>query len=201
MSKDYYKLLGVNKSASAEEIKKAYRKLAMKYHPDRNKGNKEAEAKFKQMSEAYAVLSDEEKRKQYDMFGAEGFQQRFTQEDIFRGFDFSDVFQEFGFGHFGGRKRGGGTSIFDNLFSGATRGSGYRTKADRFNSFYGGFGGGTGAIKGQDIVSELPVHLEDIVQTSQRTISYNIGGRHEQVKVKIPAGIANGKKLRLAGLG
>ncbi len=201
MSKDYYKILGVNKSASAEEIKKAYRKLAMKYHPDRNKGNKEAEAKFKEMSEAYAVLSDEEKRKQYDMFGAEGFQQRFTQEDIFRGFDFSDIFQEFGFGHFGGRKRGGGASIFDNLFSGATRGSGYRTKADRFNSFYGGFGGGTGAIKGQDIVYELPVHLEDIVQTSQRTISYNIGGRHEQVKVKIPAGIADGKKLRLAGMG
>ena len=201
MSKDYYKILGVNKSASAEEIKKTYRKLAMKYHPDQNKGNKEAEDKFKQVSEAYAVLSDEEKRKQYDMFGADGFQQRFTQEDIFRGFDFSDVFQEFGFGHFGGRKRGGGASIFDNLFSGATRGSGYRTKADRFNSFYGGFGGGTGAIKGQDIVSEMPVNLEDIVQTSQRTISYNIGGKHEQVKVKIPAGIADGKKLRLAGMG
>lgn len=201
MSKDYYKILGVNKSASAEEIKKTYRKLAMKYHPDQNKGNKEAEDKFKQVSEAYAVLSDEEKRKQYDMFGAEGFQQKFTQEDIFRGFDFSDVFQEFGFGHFGGRKRGGGASIFDNLFSGATRGPGCRTKGDRSNSFYGGFGGSTGAIKGQDIVSELPVNLEDIVQTSQRTISYNTGGRHEQVKVKIPAGIADGMKLRLAGMG
>lgn len=201
MSKDYYKILGVNKSASAEEIKKAYRKLAMKYHPDRNKGNKEAEAKFKEISEAYAVLSDQEKRKQYDMFGAEGFQQRFTQEDIFRGFDFSDIFQEFGFGHFGGRKRGGGASIFENLFSGATRGSGYRTKTDPFGSYFTGYGGGAGARKGQDIIYELPVHLEDIVQTNQRTISYNIGGRHEQVKVKIPAGIADGKKLRLAGMG
>ena len=201
MSKDYYKILGVHKSASAEEIKKAYRKLAMKYHPDRNKGNKEAEAKFKEVSEAYAVLSDQEKRKQYDMFGAEGFQQRFTQEDIFRGFDFSDIFQEFGFGHFGGRKRSGGTGIFENLFSGATRGSGYRAKAEPFGSFFGGFGGDAGAVKGQDVTYELPVHLEDIVQTNQRTISYHIGGRHEQVKVKIPAGIADGKKLRLAGMG
>ena len=201
MSKDYYQMLGVKRSASAEEIKKAYRKLAMKYHPDRNKGNKEAEAKFKEISEAYAVLSDQEKRKQYDMFGAEGFQQRFTQEDIFRGFDFSDIFQEFGFGHFGGRKRGGGTGIFENLFSGATGGSGYRAKADPFGSFFTGFGGGARGIKGQDIIYELPVHLEDIVQTSQKTISYNIGGRHEQVKVKIPAGIADGKKLRLAGMG
>ncbi len=201
MSKDYYQILGVKKSASQEEIKKAYRKLAMKYHPDRNKGNKEAEDKFKEISEAYAVLSDQEKRKQYDMFGAEGFRQKFTQEDIFRGFDFNNIFQEFGFGHFGGRKRGGGTGIFENLFSGATRGSGYRAKADPFSSFFTGSGSGTGAVKGQDVIYELPVHLEDIVQTNQKTISYNIGGRHQQVKVKIPAGIADGKKLRLAGMG
>ena len=86
--KDYYKILGVAKSASADEIKKAYRKMALKYHPDRNKGDKSAEAKFKEISEAYAVLSDTEKRKQYDTFGADGFQSRFSQEDIFRGFDF-----------------------------------------------------------------------------------------------------------------
>ncbi|MFH1487628.1 MAG: DnaJ domain-containing protein, partial [Pseudomonadota bacterium] len=70
--KDYYKTLGVSKSASKEEIKKSYRKLALKYHPDQNKGDKTAEAKFKDLSEAYAVLSDAEKRKQYDQFGAEG---------------------------------------------------------------------------------------------------------------------------------
>ena len=80
--KDYYKILGVNKNASKEEIKKSYRKLAMKYHPDQNKGDKASEERFKEVNEAYAVLSDEEKRKQYDMFGAEGFQQRFSQEDI-----------------------------------------------------------------------------------------------------------------------
>jgi len=201
MPKDYYQILGVNKSASPEEIKKAYRKLAMKYHPDRNKGNKGAETKFKEISEAYAVLSEPEKRKQYDMFGAEGFQQKFTQEDIFRGFDFSDIFKEFGFGHLGGRSRGGGTGIFENLFSGATAGSGYRGKPDSFSSFFGGFGGGARAVKGQDIIYELPVHLEDIAQTSQKTISYPIGGKQQQVKVKIPAGIADGKKLRLSGMG
>ena len=82
--KDYYQILGVSKSASPEDIKKTYRKLAMKYHPDRNKGNKNAETKFKDISEAYAVLSDTEKKKQYDMFGSEGFQSRYSQEDIFR---------------------------------------------------------------------------------------------------------------------
>ncbi len=100
--KDYYKVLGVEKKASEEAIKKVYRKLAMKYHPDRNKGDKKAEEKFKEISEAYAVLSDKEKRKQYDTYGADGFQQRYSQEDIFRGFDFNNIFKEFGFGG-GGR--------------------------------------------------------------------------------------------------
>ena len=94
---DYYQILGVDKNASAEEIKKAYRKLALKYHPDRNKGNKEAEEKFKQINEAYAVLSDKEKREKYDKFGDAAFHQQFTQEDIFRGFDIGDIFKDFGY--------------------------------------------------------------------------------------------------------
>jgi len=109
--KDYYQLLGISKSATPEEIKKNYRKMALKYHPDRNKGDKIAEAKFKEISEAYAVLSDREKRKQYDMFGSEGFRQRYTQEDIFRDFDFGNIFREFGFG-----SRGRGQNVFSQIF-------------------------------------------------------------------------------------
>jgi len=150
--KDYYKILGVSKSASAEEIKKAYRKLALKYHPDHNKGDKTAEAKFKDLSEAYAVLSDPEKKKQYDMFGAEGFQNRFSQEDIFRGFDLGSIFSEFGVGG-GGRSQ----NIFGQMFGGMG-GQGqrhYRT---------GGFRGQNQAMKGQDLLYELPLTLEELFE-------------------------------------
>jgi molecular chaperone DnaJ len=105
--RDYYEVLGVQKNASKEEIKKTYRKLAMQYHPDRNK-SPEAEGKFKEISEAYAVLSDDEKRSQYDKFGIAGIEGKYTWEDIFRGADFDDIFKDLGFG-FGG-------SIFDVFF-------------------------------------------------------------------------------------
>ena len=87
MADDYYNILGITKNASAAEIKKAYRKLALKYHPDKTKGDKTLEDKFKKISEAYAVLSDPEKKNQYDTYGSADFQQRFSQEDIFRNFD------------------------------------------------------------------------------------------------------------------
>jgi molecular chaperone DnaJ len=95
--RDYYEVLGVPKTASMEEIKDAYRKLAMQYHPDRNKAP-DAEEKFKEISEAYAVLSDSEKRNQYDQLGHAGFDQRYTTEDIFRGADFESIFRDLGFG-------------------------------------------------------------------------------------------------------
>ena len=98
MAKDYYAVLGIKKDASADEIKKAYRKLALKYHPDKNPGDKKAEEKFKELTEAYAVLSDPEKKRQYDQFGDAGFHQRFSQEDIYRNFDVGDIFREFGLG-------------------------------------------------------------------------------------------------------
>src|SRR5271169_3191407 len=104
MSEDYYKVLGVSKTATQDDIKHAYRDLAMKLHPDRNK-EKGSEDKFKKINEAYAVLGDPEKRKQYDAFGSEGFSQRYNQEDIFRNFNFEDIlknFQDFGFSGFGG---------------------------------------------------------------------------------------------------
>jgi curved DNA-binding protein len=186
MAEDYYEILGVNKSASNEEIKKAYRKLAMKYHPDHTKGDKGAEEKFKKISEAYAVLSDKEKRKEYDTFGAEGFGQRFSQEDIFRGFDFGDIFKEFGFGgssFFGGR-RGGARQPF---------GSG--------SPF--GFGGGQqqAQVKGSDLTYELPLTLNEVVSGAKKMVTLQHQGRAEKIDVKIPKGMVSGKKLRLPGKG
>ena len=94
--RDYYEILGISKNASRTDIKKAYRKLALKFHPDKNP-SKDAEEKFKEISEAYAVLYDDEKRKLYDMYGHSGIDQRFTSEDIFRGADFGDIFRGMGF--------------------------------------------------------------------------------------------------------
>ena len=99
---NYYDTLGVSKSATDAEIKKAYRKLALEYHPDRNQGNKAAEEKFKGINEAYAVLSDKQKRSQYDNFGDNRFHQQYSTEDIFRGTDFSSIFEELGLGGRGG---------------------------------------------------------------------------------------------------
>jgi curved DNA-binding protein len=189
MAEDYYQLLGVEKGASEEKIKKAYRKLAMKYHPDHTKGDKAAEEKFKKISEAYAVLSDKKKRKEYDTFGAEGFQQRFSQEDIFRGFDFGDIFREFGFG--------------GDFFSGRGRGS---SSGMRFN-----FGGGSpfgpqagqqqARMKGSDLVYELPLTLKEVANGTTKTVSLQHQGYSQKVTVKIPKGLISGKKLRLAGKG
>lgn len=110
--RDYYEVLDVSKDASKEEIKRAYRKLALKYHPDRNKSS-DAEERFKEISEAYAVLSDDEKRSQYDQLGFAGISGRYTWDDIFRGADFDSIFRDLGFGGF--------NSIFDMFFGGRAR--------------------------------------------------------------------------------
>jgi len=180
--KDYYKILGVDKSASPQEIKKSYRKLALKYHPDHNEGDKSAEAKFKDLNEAYAVLRDPEKKQQYDMFGAEGFQNRFSQEDIFRDFDLGSIFKEFGFGR-GGRTQG---SQFG-------RGCGSRG--------FDGFQNRQQQMKGRNLIYELSMNLEELTKPTSKTITYQINGQQSQVSVKVPAGIKGGQKLRLQGKG
>jgi curved DNA-binding protein len=98
LQKDYYQMLGLNRKASEDEIKRAYRKLALKYHPDRHPDDSESEEKFKEIGEAYAVLSDLEKRKVYDQFGPMGFKRRYTTEDIFSNLNFEELFREFAFG-------------------------------------------------------------------------------------------------------
>jgi len=182
---DYYKILGVNKTASENVIKKAYRKLAMKYHPDHTKGDKSAEETFKKISEAYAVLSDKEKRKQYDTFGSAGFQQRYSQEDIFRGFDFESVLSEMfgGSGRFGG----GGKGMRFSFDGGGPFGSYQRQQQAQ--------------PKGSDLEYELPLTLEEVAAGTQKIVSFQHKGRSEKITVKIPKGMISGKKLRIAGKG
>ena len=180
---DYYKALGVEKSASADEIKKAYRKLALKYHPDKNQGNAAAEEKFKKISEAYAVLSDSEKKRQYDAFGDQGFHQRYSADDIFRNADFNNIFGEFDLG---------GDNIFNHIFGGGRAG------------FGGGRGGpfGGGQAKGQDVEYPLTISFDEAFKGGERQISFRLtDGTSRDLTVKIPKGILSGKKLRVSGAG
>jgi len=137
--RDYYEVLGVKREASKDEIKDAYRKLAMQFHPDRNK-DIGAEERFKEISEAYAVLSDDQKRQTYDQLGHSGFDQRYKQEDIFRGADFDSVFRDMGFG-----------DIFRTFFGG------------------GGFGGERSS-RGQDLAYNLEITLEEAARGVDKEI-------------------------------
>ena len=144
--RDYYEVLGVTKSSNPDEIKSQYRKLALKFHPDRNK-SPDAQEHFKEISEAYAVLSDSSKRQLYDQHGHDGVDGRYSTEDIFRGAggNFNDVFQDL----FGRQNRGGGgfESVFENLF--------------------GGGGRGFGRQRGNDLLHECYVTLEDVLHGKQ----------------------------------
>jgi curved DNA-binding protein len=180
-STDYYKTLGVEKNASAEEIKKAFRKLAVKYHPDRNPNDKAAEDRFKEINEAYAVLSDPKKKDEYDTYGSSGFHKQYSQEDIFRGFDFSNAYKDMG--------AGGGEDIFSRLFGGGFGRGGAR----------GGFRGGP--QRGGDLEMEVEINFRDAAQGAEKLIAFRRSGQREELKIKIPAGVDNGSKIRITGKG
>ncbi len=199
MAEDYYQILNVAKNATKEEIKRAYKKLALKYHPDKHRGDKRFEEKFKKINEAYAVLGDEEKKRQYDQFGAEGFSHRFSQEDIFKGFDIGNIFNEFGFG---------GDNIFSSIFGGNGG------KKSSFSFSFGGApfrsGGGDYARprrrahrkeKNQDTEIALPLTFEESVNGGKKTVSFNSGNGIDKIMLAIPKGIEDGKKLKVKGKG
>ncbi len=194
MAEDYYQILGVDRRATPDELKKAYRKLAQKYHPDKAKGNKqEAEAKFKKISEAYAVLSNPEKRKEYEEFGSQAFRAKFSQEDIFRGFDFGDIFDA-----------GVSEGIFGRLFGGLG-GKGARAGGGRTRVFsYGGPGGFqdmASPAKGEDLQIEMPITLHEIAFGAEKPIAFARSNQEEKLTVKVPPGTLPGKRLRIAEKG
>ncbi len=174
MAKDYYDLLGVSKSASADEIKKAFRKQAKKYHPDANPDNPSAETKFKEVNEAYEVLSDKEKRQQYDMFGSVGANggfgggnQGYYQQSNMNGADLEDIIG----------------SIFGGGFRSSTGGNPFAQQAR--------------PQRGQNIEQEITISLDEAYRGTTRLL--NKDGR--QLTVNIPAGADNGTKVRLSGEG
>jgi len=184
MADDYYKTLGIDKNASSDAIKKAYRKLALKYHPDKNPGNKGAEENFKKLSEAYAVLGDPEKRKRYNSFGSqEAFSRSFSQEDIFRGFDLNEILK--GLGGFRGQRQSSYTN--DDPFSQFFRSQQHNQAVPR---------------KGRGLEYNLSISLEEAYSSAEKRISFKTDdGELNEITMKIPKGIDTGRKLRLTGKG
>jgi curved DNA-binding protein len=195
VEQDYYKILGVPRTATPEDIKKAYRALANKYHPDKNKGDKQAEEMFKKISEAYAVLSNTEKRQDYDAMGSSAFRGKFSQEDIFRGFDFGNTFKDMGLGG----------DILSRLFEGqgwSAGGFGKKGRGKYFDfSSFGDFGNGQSGSQGQDLQLELPLTLHEMAFGVEKILEFQRNGQSEKVSVKIPPGTMHGKKLRVPGKG
>jgi curved DNA-binding protein len=185
---DYYKILGVDKSATQDDIKKAYRKQARKLHPDLNPNDKEAELKFKEVNEANEVLSNPENRAKYDKYG----------ENWKHGEQYEQAQQQQRQSQSQGRNYGGG-------FSGADFGGG-EDFSDFFQSMFGGDGGGfgrssrgsaSGKFKGQDVQAELNLNLKDAAKTQQQT--FDINGK--KVRITIPAGVYDGQQIKLKGHG
>ena len=172
---DYYKTLDLSKTASTDEIKKAYRKLARKYHPDVNPNDKEAHKKFQEINEANEVLSDPEKRKKYDKYGKD-WQHGEAQEQARRSYQQQSY--DFGGGQYGNFEESGFSDFFSSLFGN----TGARTK---------------GKYRGQDLSASLQMDLSEVFTTHKKTITIN--GRN--IRITIPAGIGNGQQIKLKGHG
>lgn len=214
--RDYYEVLGVSKSADAAAIKKAYRKLAKKYHPDTNAGDPVAEEKLKEVNEAYDVLGDEKKKKLYDTYGFAAFQEGFNEEAARQ---YQEQAKNGGFRYSGGT---GGFGGFGNgTFHYSTGGSGFGTgsfdgfgEEDIFDNLFGqyfkgqkgtGRGGGRAAYqsKGQDVESGITISFDEAMHGCDKTFTLRdpATGKSESVQVHIPAGIDTGKSIRLKGKG
>ena len=193
--RDLYKILEVSRDASPDEIKKSYRRLAKKLHPDRNPDDKEAEERFKDVSGAYAVLSDGDKRKLYDQFGDMGLREGFDPEAYqaatqgaggFGGFDFGDIFGGAARGRGGEGRQGHVEFNFEDLFGGRGPGRGAYVRAPQ---------------KGADLHSEVTIDFREAVLGCQRELSLRSSEGERTLKVRIPAGVRNGGKIRLRGQG
>lgn len=181
---DYYKVLGVSKNATEKDIKKAYRKLARKYHPDVNPGNATAEQKFKEANEANEVLGDPEKRKKYDQYGkdwqhAEEFEKAKRQQQSARGTSSQQYSGDFGGGDF--------SDFFESMFGGGGFSQG--------SNFSGG--GRQVKFRGQDFNAELRLQLRDAYTTNKQTLTVN----GKNIRITIPAGIENGQTIKISGHG
>ncbi len=190
MPKDLYDILGVSRTSSPEEIKKTYRQLAKKFHPDVNKGDKKAEERFKEISQAYDILGDPEKKKKYDQFGSEG-----------GGFDPRHQARRSYTWSAGGQGGPGGAEfdfgdIFENMFGGAGAGGARRSSKRRT-----GFEAYEDAMPSRDVNADLEIGFEEAVRGVTRRVSLQRNGHEEKIDVKIPAGIRDGGKIRLGGKG
>jgi curved DNA-binding protein len=177
---DYYKILEVDKKATEADIKKAYRKMARKYHPDLNPNDKEAERKFKEINEANEVLSHAENRKKYDEYG-ENWQHAEQYEQAKQQGQYSRGGQQDGFGGFSGG--GDFSDFFESMFGGRASGGGGRQRNTQF--------------KGQDFSTELHLDQKDVYTTHKRTLTIN----GKNIRITIPAGVENGQQIKISGLG